>query len=48
MNENKTYINWYPGHMAKTKNEIREKMFIFSDSIQHINRNHRNNCKGSA
>lgn len=26
MNENKTYINWYPGHMAKTKNEIREKI----------------------
>lgn len=23
MNENKTNINWYPGHMAKTKNEIK-------------------------
>ena len=22
MNENKTNINWYPGHMAKTKREI--------------------------
>ena len=22
MNENKTNINWYPGHMAKTKKEI--------------------------
>ena len=26
MNENKTIINWYPGHMAKTKREISEKM----------------------
>lgn len=26
MNENKTNINWYPGHMAKTKREIREKL----------------------
>ena len=26
MNENKTNINWYPGHMAKTKREISEKM----------------------
>ena len=24
MNENKTNINWYPGHMAKTKKEIKE------------------------
>ncbi len=24
MNENKTNINWYPGHMAKTKREIQE------------------------
>ena len=24
MNENKTNINWYPGHMAKTKREISE------------------------
>ena len=24
MNENKTNINWYPGHMAKTKREINE------------------------
>ena len=22
MNENKVNINWYPGHMAKTKREI--------------------------
>lgn len=26
MNENKTNINWYPGHMAKTKKEIKEKI----------------------
>ncbi len=26
MNENKTNINWYPGHMAKTRREIKEKI----------------------
>ena len=26
MHENKTNINWYPGHMAKTKREIKEKI----------------------
>lgn len=26
MNENKTNINWYPGHMAKTKREIKGKL----------------------
>ncbi len=26
MNENKTNINWYPGHMAKAKREISEKL----------------------
>lgn len=26
MNENKTNINWYPGHMAKTKREIKEHL----------------------
>ena len=26
MNENKTNINWYPGHMAKTKRQIKESM----------------------
>ena len=26
MNENKANINWYPGHMAKTKREIQEKI----------------------
>lgn len=26
MNENKNNINWYPGHMAKTKREIKEKI----------------------
>ena len=24
MNENKTIINWYPGHMAKTKRQLKE------------------------
>ena len=26
MNENKTNINWYPSHMAKTRREIKEKI----------------------
>ena len=26
MNENKTNINWYPGHMAKTRREIIEDL----------------------
>lgn len=26
MNENKTNINWYPGHMAKTKRQIKENL----------------------
>ena len=26
MNENKTNINWYPGHMHKAKRQIREKL----------------------
>lgn len=26
MNENKANINWYPGHMAKTKREIKDKI----------------------
>ena len=26
MNENKTNINWYPGHMAKTMKEIEENL----------------------
>ena len=25
-NSTKTNINWYPGHMAKTKREIKEKL----------------------
>ncbi len=28
MNENKTNINWFPGHMAKTKREISEKLAL--------------------
>lgn len=26
MNDNKTNINWYPGHMAKTKKQIKEQL----------------------
>ena len=26
MNENKTNINWYPGHMKKTKDELKKVM----------------------
>ena len=26
MNENKTNINWFPGHMAKTRREIKENI----------------------
>lgn len=26
MNENKVNINWYPGHMAKTKRKVKEKL----------------------
>ena len=33
-NENKTNINWYPGHMAKTKREIKEKIDLID--IVHI------------
>ena len=28
MNENKTNINWYPGHMAKTKRQIKENLDV--------------------
>ncbi len=28
MNENKTNINWYPGHMAKTRRELKEKISL--------------------
>ena len=28
MNENKTNINWYPGHMAKTKRLISENLSL--------------------
>ncbi len=35
MNENKTNINWYPGHMAKTKREIKEKIDIV-DVVVHV------------
>ena len=28
MNENKTNINWYPGHMAKAKRLMKEKLNV--------------------
>ena len=36
MNENKTNINWYPGHMAKTKREIKEKIDLIDVVIEVI------------
>ena len=30
ISNNKTNINWYPGHMAKTKREIKEKIDLNS------------------
>ena len=34
MNENKTNINWYPGHMAKTKKQIQEDLKIVDVVIE--------------
>ena len=34
-NENKANINWYPGHMAKTKREIKEKIDLV-DVVIHV------------
>ena len=28
MNDNKTSINWYPGHMAKTRRQIKESISL--------------------
>ena len=36
MNENKTNINWYPGHMAKTKREIKEKLDLIDIVLEVI------------
>ena len=36
MNENKTNINWYPGHMAKTKREIKEKIDLIDIVLEVI------------
>ena len=36
MNENKTNINWYPGHMAKTKKQIIEDLKIIDVVIEII------------
>ena len=34
MNENKTNINWYPGHMAKTRREIIEDLKLIDVVIE--------------
>ena len=34
MNENKTNINWYPGHMAKTKRQIIEDLKLIDIVIE--------------
>ena len=34
MNENKTNINWYPGHMAKTRKEIIEDLKLIDVVIE--------------
>ena len=34
MSENKTNINWFPGHMAKAKREIRERMKVIDIVIE--------------
>ena len=36
MNENKTNINWYPGHMAKTKREIEEDLKLIDVVVEII------------
>ena len=36
MNENKSNINWYPGHMAKTKREIKEKLDLIDIVLEVI------------
>ena len=34
MNENKTNINWYPGHMAKTKRQIEEDLKLIDVVVE--------------
>ena len=34
MNENKTNINWYPGHMAKTRRQITEDLKLIDIVIE--------------
>ena len=36
MNENKTNINWYPGHMAKTKRLIKETINLIDIVLEVI------------
>ena len=33
MNENKVNINWYPGHMAKTKRLVKENLDLIKLKI---------------
>ena len=35
-NENKTNINWYPGHMAKAKRLMKEKMNLIDIVVEVI------------
>ena len=34
MSENKTNINWYPGHMAKTKRQIIEDLKLIDIVVE--------------
>ena len=34
MNENKTNINWYPGHMLKTKKQIIEDLKLIDVVVE--------------
>ena len=36
MNENKTNINWYPGHMAKTKKQIIQDLKLIDVIVEII------------
>ena len=43
MNEDKTNINWYPGHMAKTKNEVKKIMPLIDVVIESTDGNETEN-----
>lgn len=44
---NKTSINWYPGHMAKTKREIKEKLTLIDVVLEVIDARIPNSSKNS-